>query len=90
MAETPKKATEEVNFNRPVIKRALKDAEQKGFEEGLEKGRREILDFLEFAYMRADNRPDRGTTEAKALLVVAGEASEHIKKLMRKKGSRRR
>lgn len=88
MAETPRSAKIKVNLDSPVVKRAIKDAEVYGFNEGLTQGRKEIIDWLERAYMSDPGRPDRGTPKAQALLTLASEASDYFRKLG-KKGFRR-
>jgi hypothetical protein len=70
--------------------RDLKKVRDEGFEEGLQKGRQEILDFLEHAYLEAPDRPARSTPEAQAILQVARDASQHFQsKLNGKKRARR-
>jgi hypothetical protein len=71
--------------------RELKRVRDEGFEEGLQKGRQEILDFLEYAYLKSPTQPDRGTPEAEAILKIATDASQHIQSRMKsaKKGSRK-
>lgn len=51
---------------------------REGFEEGLKKGRLEIVDWLEHAYIRDEGRPDRGTPKAEAILELARAASLHF------------
>lgn len=50
------------------------------FEVGRKQGREEMrikaLTFLQDKYLSDDNRPDRGTPEAKAILQLAKELSE--------------
>lgn len=70
--------------------REIKRARDEGFDEGLAKGRQEILDWLEHAYMRAPERPDRNTPKAEAILEMASAASQHFQsKQKSKKGARR-
>lgn len=66
-------------------------AREEGFKEGLEKGRMEILDFLQHAYLEDPGRPDRGTPKAEAILEVARDAQQHFvaKANPLKKGRRR-
>lgn len=59
----------------------VKAARDEGFQEGLDKGRREILDFLQRAYIEDEGRPDRGSPEARAILEVANKVAKHIQKL---------
>jgi hypothetical protein len=66
----------------------LKRARDEGFEEGLTKGRQEILDWLQRAYLDDPGRPDRGTPKAEAILEMASAASLHFQK--RVKGRARR
>jgi hypothetical protein len=51
---------------------------QEGFDEGLAKGRHEILDWLEHAYIDDPGRPDRGTPKAEAILELAQAARQHF------------
>jgi len=64
---------------------------QEGFDEGLAKGRQEILDWLEYAYLKDPGRPDRGTPKAEAILELAQAAQQHFiqKTNGKKRGSRR-
>ena len=55
-----------------------------GFNDGLEKGRLEIIDFLERAYLSDEGRPDRGTPQAAAILELAAHAAEHFRPLVGK------
>ena len=67
----------------------LKRAHDDGFNEGLAKGRQEILDWLQYAYLDDPGRPDRGTPKAEAILQLAQEASLHFQKKLGKRGRRR-
>ena len=62
----------------PAYQRDLDMARREGFEEGLAKGRQEILDWLEHAYIKDPNRPDRGTPKAEAILELAKDAALHF------------
>lgn len=77
MAQTPKSIKVALDLDKPLIRKALEDSRRMGHEEGLQKGRQEILDWLENAYMR-DPRPDRGTPLAEAILQMATAAREHF------------
>lgn len=59
----------------------LRRVRQEGFQEGVEKGRQEIVDWLQIAYL-ADDAPERGTPEAEAILTVARDASKHFRDLI--------
>lgn len=72
--------------------RELDDAYKVGHSDGLAKGRQEILDWLEHAYIHDPGRPDRGTPQADAILELARAAQNHFMtklKTNRKRGSRR-
>lgn len=73
-----------VDMDHPAIKKGVKAAHDEGFQLGLAQGRKEILDYLEHAYMNDPGRPDRGTPKAEAILEMAREASEHFKKKMKR------
>lgn len=60
------------------------DGRLDGLEEGVDRGRQEILDWLQWAYLDDPGRPDRGTPKAEAILELARDAQKHINKL--KKG----
>lgn len=73
-----------------VFAHDIERAKQEGFDEGLAKGRQEILDWLEHAYIKAPNRPDRGSVEGEAILQLARDASNHFKSQTKsKKGSKK-
>ena len=57
--------------------RELKRARDEGFDEGLAKGRQEILDWLEAAYL-GPKAPDRDSPEGQAILQLAKDASQHF------------
>lgn len=83
-AQSPKSSVSQRKYQQDVDK-----ARAEGMEEGLQRGRAEIIDFLEKAYLEDERRPDRGTPEGNAILDLAREAHEHfVKKLVgpRKKG----
>lgn len=69
--------------------RELDDAYKVGFDEGLEKGRKEILDWLEHAYINDPGRPDRGSPKAEAILELARDASNHFRGIVKAKRRRR-
>lgn len=71
--------------------RQVKLVRKEGFDEGLAKGRQEIIDWLEAAYLGAPDRPDRDTPEAKAILKLAEDAAKHFKAKTKpkKKGARK-
>lgn len=48
-------------------------------EEAKKAAQKEIIDWLEDRYMRDPNRPDRGTPEAKAILTVVTDLSNHFR-----------
>lgn len=58
--------------------KALEDAYNDGFDQGLKKGHRDIVDWLMDQYLGSDARPDRGTPEAEAILKLARRAMQHI------------
>jgi flagellar biosynthesis/type III secretory pathway protein FliH len=60
---------------------ALANARDEGYEDGLEKGRLEVLDWLQEKYL-ADDAPARGSKKAQALLQLAREAAEHFQPLV--------
>lgn len=69
--------------------RELKRARDEGFDEGLAKGRQEILDWLEAAYLGPDG-PDRSSPKGEAILQLARDASQHFNaKTKSKRGARR-
>lgn len=75
-----------------AMTKMVEQARKEGFEDGLEKGRQEILDWLEHAYIKSPDRPDRGTPEAQAILTLARDAAAHFMPLVGnggKKGKRR-
>jgi hypothetical protein len=49
--------------------------------EGLKEGRLELIDWLKGRYLVDEDRPDRGTPEAQAILTLAGEALKHLQLL---------
>lgn len=77
MPENTSGFTQPARGPRPT-KADIERARVEGFEEGLQKGRVEILDFLEYSYLRDPGRPDRGTPKAEAILELAAHASEHF------------
>lgn len=58
----------------------IERSRREGFEEGINAGRREILDWLERTYLTDPGRPDRGSPKAEAMLTLAQEASDHFRK----------
>lgn len=56
----------------------LRRMREEGFNEGLEKGRQEILDWLENAYLNPSIRPARTTPEAEAIMTLARDAHAHF------------
>jgi hypothetical protein len=62
--------------------RQLQKMREEGFQEGLAKGRQEILDWLENAYIKDPGRPDRGTPRAEAILEMARDAAAHFMPLV--------
>ena len=79
MADTPESVRVEVDWGREEIKKALDHAQEVGRLEGVDQGRREILDWLQSRYL-GENSPDRGSPEAQAVLTLAREASDYLKK----------
>jgi hypothetical protein len=71
-----------------AYRRDITNARKEGFDEGLQKGRQEILDWLENAYLRDPGRPDRGTPKAEAIIELAQAAGMHFNKVL-KKGRRK-
>jgi hypothetical protein len=51
---------------------------EEGFQEGLNKGRMEIVDWLQAAYLDDEGRPDRGSPKAEAILEMARAAAAHF------------
>lgn len=76
MAETPDQIT--VNLD---TESRVKNALQIAHSEGVSQGRWEIIDWLKKKYMDDDNRPDRDTPEAKAILSLVREVANHLRKL---------
>ncbi len=70
--------------------KTVEEIRQEGFNEGLQKGRQEILDFLEYAYLSDPGRPDRGTPKAQAILEIADAASKHFQNKVNIKGKKTR
>ena len=68
--------------------RDLQRAQRVGEDIGLRKGRQEILDWLEAAYLSDPGRPDRGTPKAEAILEMARDAANHFNEEL-KKGRRK-
>jgi len=66
------------------IAQDLKRMRQEGREEGLKEGRREILDWLQNAYLDDPDRPDRGSPKAEAILELAKAANAHFLELEKK------
>ena len=52
---------------------------------GFDELRMGALSFLQAKYITDEDRPDRGTTEAEAILTVARELSAHMEELKLKK-----
>lgn len=65
----------------------VKKAREEGLAEGIQQGRKEILDWLEHAYLRDPGRPDRGTPKAEAILEVARDAHHHFSKKGKRRGN---
>lgn len=78
MADTPKSIKVDVDLNLPQIRQALEDAERTGYELGLKEGRQDIIEWLKKKYLEAEDRPDRGTPHAVAVLDLACEAIKHL------------
>lgn len=57
----------------------LKKAYDEGEANGIRLGQRQILDFLQHAYIEDQGRPDRGTPKAEAILEMAKQAAAHFK-----------
>lgn len=55
-----------------------------GYEEGLEEGRKEILNWLEKKYIGPEASA-RGSEEGNAILQLAGQAADHIRSLRKGK-----
>lgn len=89
MASTPKTVKVEIDWNQPEIQEALKNAERVGEEKGYDKGLKEILDWLEAAYITDQGRPDRGTVKAEAILEIARAAGRHLRSLRSGKTKRK-
>lgn len=65
----------------PVYQHLIDSARREGYAEGVERGHKDLLDWLEFAYIGAKDRPDRGSERGEAILQVARDASTHFKAL---------
>lgn len=76
MSSSPKSPKSSVSQRK--YQEDLERARTEGLEEGLQKGRVEIIDFLEQRYLKDESRPDRGTPGAEAILALAREAHEHF------------
>lgn len=74
MANTPKSVKVDLDTEQ------IEKIREEGRLEGVQQGRVEILNWLEAKYIGPD-QPDRGTPEANAILVLAREASDYLKKL---------
>lgn len=74
MASTPKSVKVSLDTSQ------IDAVREEGRTEGVQQGRKEILDWLESKYLGPD-APNRGTPEAVALLTLAGEAANYMKKL---------
>lgn len=61
--------------------RDLERIRQEGYREGRRRGHADAIDFLQARYLEADNRPDRNSNQAKAMLNLARELSTHLKEL---------
>lgn len=64
---------------RAQIAAEIKQIRDEGFKEGLTAGRKEALDWLEWAYLTDPGRPDRGTAKAEAILEVTQGLMKHIR-----------
>lgn len=81
MTQTRKTVKVEIDWDDPAINEALKNAEQVGYKRGVEEGHKDLLDWLDYAYMNDPGRPDRGTPEGEAILELARSASRYMRKL---------
>lgn len=54
-----------------------------GVEWGMDKVRKEVLDYLQYRYIDAPDRPNRGSPEAKALLSLTNDLSKYIAGLIK-------
>ena len=70
--------------------RDLARARQEGYNEGLTKGREEIVDWLQNCYINDPGRPDRDSEKGKAILELARDASLHFRSLIKGKTKGRR
>lgn len=59
----------------------MQQVRDEGYQEGLQKGRQEILDWLQEQYLTSPTRPDRGSPKAQALLLLAKDAAAYIRSL---------
>lgn len=80
MADTPKSISVRVDINGKEVKAKVDQAYAVGEAAGLQRGRAEILSFLEDKYLGED-APDRGSTQGEAILTLAREAAEHLRGL---------
>lgn len=80
MAETAKATVkiDEKGLKDRLVKE-LQQAHDEGFDEGLIRGQRQILDWLQDAYINDIGRPDRGSPKAEAILEMANAAAKHFK-----------
>lgn len=83
MAQTPKTIKVDAVLDFEPVKEAIQFAGEQGDKQGYERGLKEILDWLQWAYIDDEGRPDRGTPKAEAILEIAGRAEKHIQKLMK-------
>lgn len=68
-------------------RRDVEVARKEGFREGLAKGHKDILDWLQASYT-GPNAPDRGSAEGEAILKMAKDAAMHFNPSVFNKGRR--
>lgn len=82
MAEMPKTVVLELNKKQlEQVELQMSMAKEVFFKEGLAQGRKEMLDFLEEAYINDPGRPDRDSPKGKAILELARGLGRHIRAL---------
>lgn len=69
-----------LKFSPEQLEQARKEVETVAYAEGFSAGAQKALDYLENRYLHDENRPDRNTPEAKAILTVSRELAEFMRK----------
>lgn len=71
-----------LKFTPEQVEQAMGEVKKEGYTEGFKAGAQKVLDYLESRYMDEDKRPDRGTPEAKAILLLTKDLSNFMRKSM--------